>query len=197
MKYESEIIKEVPAEDSTSHAEKMLLYNEIKRLKPKVVVEVGTHRGLTSLYLAHALWENGSGHLHTCDPVDSWYPTGNFMKFPDLEKHITYYRLPGKEMTIENINFLFIDGFHEREYVLEEIDALFPKLAPGAVVYFHDTNGSNIYCDVPGAIDERNLKVEYIHTENGMAKYVHYGSDTNDTPKRATKGVRKSKKANA
>lgn len=194
MQYEELIKIEVPQDDSTSHEEKMILYNEIKRFKPQTVVEIGTHRGLTTLYMAHALWENGSGHLHTCDPNPEWCQTGNFRKFPELEKHITFYGIQGKNMDIQDIDFLFVDGFHEREYVLEEIDALFPKLSPNAVVYFHDTNGRNIYCDVPGAIEECGLQVEYIKTQNGLAKYIHNGGDTNDTPKRAPKGVRKSKK---
>lgn len=172
MKYEELIITEVPQDDSTSYEEKMILYEEIKKIKPNVVVETGTHRGLTTLYMLHALWENGKGHLHTADPFE-WGAAGNFRKFPELERHVTYYQKPGKDLVVEGIDFMFIDGFHEKHFVLEEIDALFPYLNPGAVVYFHDTNGSNIYCDVPGAIDERGLKVEYLKTQNGMAKYVH------------------------
>lgn len=178
MKFEEKIKIEVPTEDSTSHEEKMILYKEIKKLKPEVVVEIGTHRGLTSLYLAHALFENGKGHLHTCDPNPEWGQAGNFRKFPELEKHITFYCLPGKDMQVENIDFLFVDGFHEKHFVVEEIKALWPKLSDKAVVYFHDTNGSNHYCDVPGAIDEMGLKVEYLKTLNGMAKYVHKKSSS-------------------
>ena len=172
MKFEQEIIKEVPIDDSTDIKEKQLLYREIKKLKPKVVVETGTHRGLTTLYMAHALWENGGGHIHTADPFE-WGAKGNFRKFPELEEHITYYQIPGKELEIDKIDFLFIDGFHEKQEVLDEIDALFPKLNKKAHVYFHDTNGSNPSCDVIGAIEERGLKVKYLKTKNGMAHYVH------------------------
>lgn len=172
MQFEELIKIEVPQDDSTSHEEKMILYEELRTLKPNVVVETGTHRGLTTLYMLHALWENGSGHLHTADPFE-WGARGNFRKFPELEKHVTYYQIPGKDLRVEGIDFMFIDGFHEKHFVLEEIDALFPYLNPGAVVYFHDTNGRNEYCDVPGAIEERGLSVTYLKTQNGMAKYVH------------------------
>lgn len=172
MQYEEEIRREVPLDDSTDIEEKMVLYKAIKKLKPKVVVETGTHRGLTSLYMAHALFENKKGHLHTADPYE-WGAVGNFRKFPQLEERITYYQIPGKDLNVENIDFLFIDGYHEKIEVLAEIDALFPKLNKGAHVYFHDTNGSNISCDVPGAIDERGLKVKYLKTKNGMAHYIH------------------------
>lgn len=173
---EQKILAEVPAEDSTSHEEKMILYNEIKKLKPKNIVETGTHRGLTTLYMAAAVVENKKGHINTADPFD-WGASGNFRKFPDHEKVITFHKLPGKDMIpmVDKIDFAFIDGFHEKHIVLEEIKALLPQLAPGAVVYFHDTNGRNPYCDVPGAIEEAGMKVEVIKTLNGMMKYVHKG----------------------
>lgn len=172
MEFEEKIIREVPQDDSTDIEEKMLLYNEIKKRKPKVVVETGTHRGKTTLYMAHALYELGEGHLHTADPYE-WGALGNFRKFPELEKHITYYQIPGKDLVVDNIDFLFIDGYHEKEEVLAEIDALFPKLSKDAVVYFHDTGGRSPTCDVPGAIEERGLKVEYLSTKNGMAVYYN------------------------
>ena len=192
MKHEELIKKEVPQDDSTSHEEKMILYNEIKKYKPVTVVETGTHRGLTALYMAHALWEVDQGILHTADPYE-WGAKGNFRKFPDLEKHIQWYQKRGSEMIKElpKIDFAFIDGYHEKEEVLEELDVLLPNLAEGAVVYFHDTNGRNEYCDVIGALEERNLQVEYIKTQNGLAKYIHktsVGVDAKATPHKKTVG---------
>lgn len=193
MIYE-EFKKEVPAEDSTSEEEKMILVNEIKKRKPKVVVETGTHRGLTTLYLAEAVLENKVGHIHTADPFD-WGQPGNFRKFPDHEKVITYYREKGKDLPVKNIDFFFCDGYHERHEVLAEIDALFPHLNDGAVVYFHDTNGANESCDVIGAIEERGLKVEWLKTTNGMAKYVHKCTDNKHKTTRTRSNKTKSTKS--
>lgn len=194
MQFEELILKEVPIDDSTSLAEKMILYREIKELKPNVVLETGTHRGLTSLYMLHALWENGFGRLYTADPFE-WGAKGNFRKFPELEAFVTHKQIRGSLMIaeIEGIEFAFIDGFHEKVEVLEEIDALLPRLADGAVVYFHDTNGSNESCDVIGAIKERKLKVETIKTENGMMKYVHKCFNTNNKTGVPKNNRRKSK----
>lgn len=199
MKYEELIIKEVPQDDSTSLEEKMILYNEIKKLKPNVVLETGTHRGLTSLYMAHAIWENGFGHLYTADPYE-WGAKGNFRKFPELEAFTTWKQIRGSQMIaeVEGIEFAFIDGYHEKVEVLEELDALLPRLADGAVVYFHDTNGSNEHCDVPGAIEEKGLKVEYIKTQNGIAKYVHKikRTNTNNSASVSRTNRKSTKKAN-
>lgn len=165
-----EFKKEIPSEDSTSEEEKTILFDEIKKLKPKVIVETGTHRGLTTLYLAQAVLENKVGHIYTFDPFE-WGQRGNFRKFPEQETVITYEQIKGKDLEVDNIDFFFCDGFHEKQEVLDEIDAIFPRLNKGAVVYFHDTNGSNDSCDVVGAIKEKGLKVRWLKTQNGMARY--------------------------
>jgi len=170
---EDKIKAEVPQDDSTSREEKEILMQSIKDKKPKHLIETGTHRGLTTLYLLTAI---DKGHLNTADPYE-WGAAGNFRKFPELEKMVTYFQQRGSEMIRgcdnKSIEWAFIDGYHEKVEVIEEVEVLLPKLADGAVVWFHDTNGSNPSCDVPGAIEELGLKVEYLKTQNGMAKYVH------------------------
>jgi len=184
---EEKIKSEVPQDDSASIEEKMILHNAILELKPKVVLETGTHKGLATLYMLEAIRQNGEGHMWTADPFE-WGAVGNFRKFPELEKLVTYEQVPGVNTSAEGIDFMFVDGYHEKVEVLAEIDALFPKLNPGAHVYFHDTNGSNISCDVPGALEERGLKVEYLKTLNGMAHYVHQA--VSDKPVNKTKRTR-------
>jgi predicted O-methyltransferase YrrM len=195
MQFEYLIKKEVPTEDSTSHEEKMMLYEFIKKNKPKVVVETGTHRGLTTLYMAHALFENGEGHLFTYDPFE-WGAQGNFRKFPELEKYITYNKKPGHTCEVKDIDMFFCDGFHEKEEVLKEIDAIFPNLSKKATVFFHDTNGSNPTCDVPGATKERNLKTKHLQTANGIDVYENFSTDADNSPRRAKSGAKKSRGTN-
>ena len=190
-KYEETILREVPGEDSTSREEKIILMETILKTKPKVLVETGTHRGLTTLYMLCAVAQHEFGHLYTADPFE-WGQRGNFRKFPELEKYVTYHQVAGKDLPEaspeikEGIDFMFIDGFHEKHHVVSEIEALFPYLNDGAHVYFHDTNGRNEYCDVPGGIEEKGLEVEYLKTQNGMALYVH-GKKPKKTTKKTTK----------
>lgn len=167
------LIKEIPSEDSTSRDEKLILMQEILDRKPKVIVETGTHRGLTTCYLGLAAKEVGAV-IHTYDPYD-WGAYGNFSKFLDLP--ITYHQAPGKSCDLPQVDFFFCDGFHEKFHVIEELDMMLPKLSSDAVIYFHDTNGSNDSCDVPGGIDHHKLKVTYLKTLNGMAKYEHNTKD--------------------
>lgn len=181
MKYKDQIDIEVPKDDSASEGEKMLLYWLIRELKPKVVVETGTHKGLATLYMAHALFDNylnsnGSaitGHITTYDPFE-WNQRGNFAKFPELLPYITYKQLPGKDMTEEQIDFVFIDGFHGFKDVFDEIRVLLPRLTKNATVVFHDcwpTETGGI--DVNGAIESFGLKNVWLGTTNAMRIYTH------------------------
>lgn len=191
------IQREIPAEDSTSEEEKEILASEIRKRKPKVIVEIGTHRGMTTLYMAEAALEVGA-HIHTCDPDESWGQVGNFRKFPEFP-NITYYPVKGKDLDVSNIDFIFCDGFHEKVYVIEELEHFLPRLNDGGVIYFHDTAGSNIHCDVPGAIDEKGLKVTYLQTLNGMAVYEHNQDKRNnslDTNVGTRGNAKKSRKPN-
>lgn len=165
---QEEIMREIPSEDSTSEEEKYILMASILEHKPKVIVETGTHRGLTTCYLATAAREVGAV-VHTYDPFE-WGAYGNFAKFLDLP--ITYHQAPGKSCDLPSVDWFFCDGFHEKQHVIEELDTILPKLSKGGIIYFHDTNGRNESCDVPGGIEHHGLDVTYLKTQNGMAVYV-------------------------
>lgn len=175
MKFKEEINKEVPKDDSTSEGEKMLLYWLIRELKPRNVVETGTHRGLTSLYMAHALFDNGQGHLTTCDPNTEWGQRGNFAKFPELLPYVTFWPIKGKQLNVEDIDFAFVDGFHGFKDVYDELKTLLPKLSKSAVVILHDCwyekedsiNGTG----VNEAIESFGLQTLWLPTKNAMRIY--------------------------
>lgn len=167
---EEKIIREVPAEDSTSRGEKMLLYWLIRELRPKTVVETGTHRGLTTLYMAAALYENKEGHITTADNNPQWQQVGNFSKFPELLPYITFHLTEGKNLSVDGIDFLFVDSFHDKQVVLDEIDALFPRLSTVATVVFHDcwygnTDGVN------EAVASRAMRTVWLPTKNAIRIY--------------------------
>lgn len=170
------ILKEIPGEDSTSREEKLILMQTILDRKPKVIVETGTHRGLTTCYMGLAAKEVGAV-IHTYDPFE-WGAYGNFGKFPELP--IVYHQSGGVTCDIDNIDMAFIDGFHEKFHVVDELNVILPRLSDNAIVYLHDTNGSNESCDVPGGIDEVGIKVKYLKTLNGMAVYENKRNNSNN-----------------
>lgn len=171
---------EVPAEDSASLGEKMLLYWLIRETKPLNVLETGTHRGLATLFMAAALKDNaegdqiGAGHITTYDPYE-YGQLGNFSKFPELYPFITYKQERGDKMTEEQIDFAFIDGYHGYLDVIQEIDVLLPRLAAQAIVVFHDCwyeeEGVQNGTAVNDAIKDAGLDTMWLPTRNAIRVY--------------------------
>lgn len=122
MKHEDLIKREIPADDSTSLGEKMLLYWLIRELKPKTIVETGTHRALTTMYMAHALYDEGldGSIIHTFDPFE-WGQRANVAKIEPLSKYVVVHQKRGDTCDVKDIDFFFCDGFHEDFEVLQEM----------------------------------------------------------------------------
>lgn len=167
---EKELADGIPDDDSASKQERLLLYQIIRNIKPKVAVEIGTHRGLAAFYMAQALKDNGEGILHTTDPND-WEQEKTLAQFESIKDFIKVHRKKGEDLDIENVDFLFIDGFHEEEYVLAEFNHFAPRLTERAVVVFHDCGGDNEKVGVNSAIEKLGLETAFLPTENKMRIY--------------------------
>lgn len=168
-----EQIDALPQDDSAHEAQKLIFYSFIRSMKPETVVEVGTHKGATTLYLAHGCYDNGKGHVYTYDPF-LYGQMENFAKFPELDEYITFIQEPATNCNLESIDFLFIDGFHEREHVLAEIDNLFPLLSKESVAFFHDSGGDNARVGVNAAVEEAGIKTILLPTEGRMHLYSNF-----------------------
>ena len=174
MDFVGDILKTVPDDDSTYPEDKLFIYGLVRSLSPEVCVEVGTHRGQTALFISQALRDNGHGHLITCDPID-WGQRDYIQGFHELAKLITCLSCSGDRLEADKIDFLFIDGFHQKGNVLSEINHLFPKLSDHAVVLFHDSGG-----DVPDsvgvneAVEESGIKTILLPTKGRMRIYSSF-----------------------
>ena len=72
---------------------KALIYHLLRIIRPQVVIEVGTYFAGTAEIIGRALWENGTGMLHTADPYgDYCYPLIERLP-PELRCHITFYKM--------------------------------------------------------------------------------------------------------
>lgn len=162
------IDKEIPADDSATKDERLFLYSLIKMLKPITCLEIGTHKGLSTLYMTQALYENGKGVMHTCDPIN-WDAEGNFRKFPELERLIRYNQIKGKDMDVYSIDFAFVDGDHTAPEVMHEIKMLMPRLSKHAVVIFHDCTGGS---EVNIALENCGVSTWMLNSANGIRMYV-------------------------
>lgn len=145
------------------------LYTLIATLKPVNVLEIGTHIGASTLYIARALKTAGAGRMTTVDILDvndanaSWRdhavpscPLEN-AKTLDCENVITFVTSPSQKFmgsTDQKFDFIFLDGDHSAATVYAELELALRCLAPNGVILLHDyypegkalfPNGSIIY----------------------------------------------------
>lgn len=166
--------EELPTDDSAVMEEKLLLYSLVRATKPMICVETGTHKGLSALYIAHALEDNGMGILYTCDPYN-YGQAENIAKFPSLAERTRVNFIRGVDLPIPGkIDFFFCDGFHGKKDVEEEIEYFFPHLSDDALVVFHDCDRTewNETDGVNGAITAKGLKTVFIKSQNRMQIYA-------------------------
>ncbi|MFI5652358.1 O-methyltransferase [Streptomyces anulatus] len=119
-----------------------LLYNLVRATRPVNVVEFGTSYGISTLHLAAAVRDNGSGHVITTEmntakaaaARDTFTATG-------LDDAITL--LEGNALQTlaalrQPVDFLFLDGW--KDLCLPVLRLLEPQLAPGTLVVADDVD---------------------------------------------------------
>jgi predicted O-methyltransferase YrrM len=131
------------------------LYFLIMALSPINVLEVGTHIGASTMYIASALNRlNQGGQLTTVDIIDvnhpeqgAWKKVGmpespaNFASKLGSLNRIRFHTgssLQFMRTTNKHFNFIFLDGDHKAKTVYEELSAALPLLQKGGLILLHD-----------------------------------------------------------
>lgn len=130
------------------------LYYLAHALKPQNLLEVGTHIGASTVFLAEALKTiSPQARMTTVDildvndPTGPWYQHGLMMAPRDyLEKlsskdRVTFHARPSAEFlrgTKDKFDFIFLDGDHGSRTVYEEVSLALKILNPGGVILLHD-----------------------------------------------------------
>jgi predicted O-methyltransferase YrrM len=135
-----------------SAAAAALIYTLVRNAKPQHVVEIGTYHGGTSEVICQALYENGSGMLHTVGPFETERVVPIFDSWPrELRRHLEfylmtsmdfYYRLKERGIRPE---IAFIDGDHSYQAALFDIQSLAKLLARRGFLLVDNTSQPGPY----------------------------------------------------
>lgn len=144
-----------PLHSNISDEEGVFLQEMIRKIRPKVSVEVGCAYGISSLYICEALREvNASKHI-IIDPYQN-FPLGRgplsgfdgiglanlrragYSDIVDFHDVPSYQYLARLDQDGTKIDFAFIDGAHTFDYVLVDVFLIDKLLRPGGVVILDD-----------------------------------------------------------
>jgi len=133
--------------------ERVLLYAIVRGLQPRRLLEIGTHKGGSTLIICAALDEIGDGLVACIDPnpvIDpqDWERVAHRATMivgssPDAIGGAA-------DVAGGGFDFVLIDGDHEYKGVRRDIDGVLPRLAPDSYLLFHDSH----YWQIGQAIDE-------------------------------------------
>ena len=123
-----------------SEAGGRLLYTLTRAVRPATVVEFGTSYGISTLHLAAAVKDNGTGHVYGTELSATKVTAARAtLAAADLSDHVTILEgdaldtlagIPGP------IGLVLLDGW--KEHTLPVLRLLEPRLTPGALVVADD-----------------------------------------------------------
>jgi predicted O-methyltransferase YrrM len=125
------------------------LYSLVRYLHPEVVVEVGMANGLSTLFIAQGLSDNGRGRHIAIDPFQfsDWGGAGieqlRRAGLDHLVQHVekpSHQALPELEQNGVHAQLAFIDGNHLFDYALTDFLCIDRLLDVGGLIAFDDAD---------------------------------------------------------
>lgn len=120
-----------------------LMYSLIRASRPLTLVEFGTSFGISTIFLAAAVRDNGEGKVITTEFIDEKAETAK-QNLTDAELvDLVDFRVGDAIATLKEplpgpVDFLFLDG--EKSMYLDIVKLLEPQMKPGCLIVSDNTN---------------------------------------------------------
>lgn len=140
-----ELVRNGPENPQSCEADVgLLLYNLVRLLKAKHIVEVGVYRGAGSMHLSLGLHENGGGTIYLVDiSQESLTAVETRIKNAGLNVETRLFccdsTIAAKQMDLSTADLIFLDADHQYEIVLEDIQNYLCLLKDRGILVVHDT----------------------------------------------------------
>ncbi len=155
-----------------------------------VIVEIGSYKGKSTIYLGKGSRAGKNVKIYAIDPHREPFQskedaTGTYEKF---KKNIENAQLGGlvnpilatsieaADLISAPCELLFIDGRHEYDYVKKDFDTWSPKVIDGGIVAFHDTLSGG-----PKKVVRDSLYRSKMFKKIGFAGSITFGEKTKET----------------
>ena len=140
----------------------------VRTIKPRLVVETGTHLGITAEAIGQALRDNGFGRLVTCEIDPTLFSeVRERIEQAGLGPFVDVRNISSLKLTVHSkIDFLFSDS--DVTIRIDEVNRFMPMLSPKALVLIHDVNtGSHV--QLRKKVAESGLSCVFLPTPRGLA----------------------------
>ena len=138
-----------PGRSLMSDHSRAVLYSLARIMRPKLIAEIGTLYAGTTEVLARALWANGEGVVHTADPYGGERCPAIIAQWPaELQRHAHFHAKSSMDffarMVLESkvFDLLLIDGNHDYEYALFDLQMAARLVRPGGIVVMDNSEQS-------------------------------------------------------
>ncbi len=164
------------------------LYYLVRYYRPKIIVETGVYRGISTAFLLQALKDNGNGYLYSIDlPLAKYTAKDGEVDFSPLsKKEETGFAVPNalrdrwkliigdsrEELpkllkTIKSVDLFYHDSEHTFEMMTWEFQTIFPFLTNKSVLCSDDILWNNAFQEFCGT---HGLSPEFVAEKFGYAE---------------------------
>jgi hypothetical protein len=134
---------ETPLQGNVTLSDAQRLYDLVRARRPEVTLELGMAHGISTLAIAQALEENGSGTHHAVDPFEkNCYESVGLtsLERAGLGHRVVYHEAFPEEVvpSLPRTSFAFIDSSHVFDLTLMDFILVDKRLDIGGLIGFHD-----------------------------------------------------------